>query len=253
MKRTVLSLLLVLSLLVIPVVSATELSYVSDAADILSYDEWAALEAIGEEIAQAYDCGVYVITVDDYSDYGNGDVFEVSYQLYHEYELGIGSDRNGILLLLSLEERDYALFVYGDDAEYAFNDYGLRKLEDAFLDDLEYDDWYGGLKDYMTTCQSHLKKAAQGNPVRESRVKYIPIVIGISLFIALVICTLLKSQMKSVFKKAEADSYAAEGSFQLTNSHDHYTHTTTTRTKINKDSGSSSRSGGGGSGRSGKF
>ena len=253
MKNTLLCLLLILSLLFVPAVNAADLSYVTDEADLLTSEEWAKLESIGGEIAQEYDCEVYIITVDDYSDYGSGDVFEVAYQLYHEYDLGKGTERNGILLLLSMEYRDYALFVYGDNAEYAFDDYGLQKLEDKFLDDLQYDDWYGGLQDYMSTCRNYLEKASEGNPVRQSRIQFIPIVIGISLLIALIVCSILKMQMKSVFKKAEADSYATEGSFHLTNSHDLYTHTTTTRTKINKESGSSSRSGGGGSGRSGKF
>ena len=252
MYRKVFILLLVLSLLAVPAAMAAEFPYVCDDAGLLTEDQIATLESMGQSAADNYGIGMYIITVDDYNDYGSGDVFEVSYQLYHEHSLGRGDERNGILLLLSMQERDYALFVYGDQAEYAFSDYALQMLEDQFLDDFKWDDWYDGLYDYMETGLEFLGKAAQGEPVRENMMKYTPIVIGIALLVAYLVCGFFKSQMKSVFKKAEADTYTDEGGLVLTDSQDHYTHTTTVRTKINTSS-SSSRSGGGGSGRSGKF
>ena len=51
------------------------------------------------------DCGVYFALVDDYTEYGNGSVFEVTYQLYHGSELGMGSGRDGIIVLLSMAEQ----------------------------------------------------------------------------------------------------------------------------------------------------
>ena len=36
----------------------------------------------------------------------------------------MGDDRDGIIILLSMAERDYAMFVYGTYAETAFNSYG---------------------------------------------------------------------------------------------------------------------------------
>lgn len=252
MKRKILIVLLVLSLLSIPFVAAADLGYVTDKANLLTPEQIQSLEQISQDAAAKYGVDVYVITVEDYSDYGSGDVFEVSYQLYHQYNLGNGADRNGILLLLSMEYRDYALFVYGPDAEYAFSDYALQKLEEEFLDDLGWDDWYGGLYDYADTCRDYLGKAAAGEPVQQNPMKYVPVVILISVVIAFIVCSILKAQMKSVFKKVEADSYTDEAGLNLSGSRDQYTHTTTSRTKISS-SNSSSRSGGGGSGRSGKF
>ena len=79
---------------------------------------------------------------------------------------------------------------------------------------------------------------------------------------ALLVCMILKGQMKSVRKGVDANVYTtAGGGLKLTDSYDHYTHTTETRRKIESDSGGGgrssggtvSRSGGGGHGRSGKF
>ena len=43
--------------------------------------------------------------------------------------MGEGPNRDGIMLLLSMDDRDWAMFCYGSHCEYAFNSYGQQKLE----------------------------------------------------------------------------------------------------------------------------
>ena len=59
------------------------MQYVFDVAGLLPYEKWEKLEARAEIISQKQDCGVYFVLVNDYTEYGNGSVFEVTYQLYH--------------------------------------------------------------------------------------------------------------------------------------------------------------------------
>ena len=69
MKRKVsifLLLAVLLTFLVLPA-QATELSYVTDAANLLSYEEWDYLETLCGDISDQYNCGVYVVTVDDFT------------------------------------------------------------------------------------------------------------------------------------------------------------------------------------------
>ena len=240
------------------------MQYVFDISDLLTYEEWEDLETRAADISNRQHCGVYFALVDDFTDYGDGSVYEVTYQLYHGSELGIGANRDGIIVLLSMEERDYAMFVYGEYAEYAFNSYGQKKLEETFLTDFEYDDCYGGISHYLNTCDEFLTKADSGEPVREALwvwvVSYLFMIIFITAvccIISGIICYMLLRGMKTVSQKVEANEYIAEGGLQLTERYDQYTHTTETRTKIQKESSSGgstrSESGGGGSGRSGKF
>lgn len=240
------------------------MQYVFDISDLLTYEEWEELEARAADISNRQHCGVYFALVDDFTDYGDGGVYEVTYQLYHGSELGFGADRDGIIVLLSMEELDYAMFVYGEYAEYAFNSYGQKKLEETFLPDFGYDDWYGGISHYLNTCDEFLTKAESGEPVREALwvwvVSYLFMIIFITAVccvISGIICYMLLRGMKTVSQKVEANEYIAEGGLQLTERYDQYTHTTETRTKIQKESSSGgstrSESGGGGSGRSGKF
>lgn len=254
LSAIVMALLLTLALCVPALAADGTMNYVIDGSDLLTYEEWEKLEDQAAAISQRHGCGVYIVIVDDYTVYGTGGVYDVTTQLYNDPENGFGEGegQEGIILLLSLNERDYALFVHGEKAEYAFNSYGQAELENAFLPALGADDWSGGFAAYLIACDDYLTRADAGDPVRESSIGRVIPVVGGSCVIALVVCLVLKGKMKSVRRKAQARSYVAAGGLQLTERYDRFTHTTeTVRTIENKSS--SSQSGGGGSGRSGKF
>ena len=231
-----------------------QLYYVTDEAGLLTESEDIELEAMAESVSKQYGVGVYIVTVDNYQNYGTGSVFEVTYGIYHDYTMGEGENRDGIMLLLSMAERDWAMFCYGDSCEYAFNSYGQEKLEEVFLDNFGDNDWYGGFSDYITECSFYLQKAADGEPVRQSPTLGIIIVVCVALYIALMVVGLMWFLMSRVAKQKTANAYIA-GNLNLTGQSDVFTYRTETRTKIESSSsgGSKSHSGGGGSGRSGKF
>lgn len=239
--------------LCVPVLAANRtMNYVIDADNLLTYEEWEPLEDQAAEISRRHGCGVYVMVVDNYTTYGSESIYDTAAKIYHDDSFGEGAGLDGILLLVSMSTRDYALFVCGEYAEYAFNSYGQSMVEDAFLPSLSENDWRGGFSAYLTACDEYLTLAAEGAPLQESPVGGILMAVGISCAIALVVCLVLKGKMKSVRRKAEAQTYVTPDGLCLTDSYDRYTHTTETRRRIEKNN-SSSHSGGGGSGRSGKF
>ena len=75
-----------------------------------------------------------MVTLENYRDYQPEGVFKATYTLYHDNTMGEGPNRDGIMLLLSMDDRDWAMFCYGSRCEYTFNSYGQRQLEDVFLD-----------------------------------------------------------------------------------------------------------------------
>ena len=241
---------------------------ITDTVGLLTSDEDLTLEERAEEISAQYGVGIYLLILEDYSEYYD-DPYETAYELYHQNTLGLGEDRDGVILLMSMSDRKYATFFYGPKAEYAFDAYGQELMEEEFLDDFRDDDWYDGFEDYLEVCDEYLARAEAGDPVRGdyssaggSSVSGIGttilVCLGISAVIAMIVCLILRGKMKSVRKGTHADAYVA-GSLNLTASRDQYTHTTETRTKIEHESsdsgggGSSACSGGGGSGRSGSF
>lgn len=257
MTAFVLMLLLVLSLGISA--SANEnTGYVFDYAQLLNSSEAEQMNEFAQDVAEEYDCGLYIMTLDDYTDYDDDlDVYDAAWNIYHELELGVGKERNGVFLLLSIEDRDYALFVYGEDAEYAFNDHGLTLLEEEFLDDFGDNDWYAGFADYLTTGADYLQRAAEGDPVRGSPAILIVIFILVSCVISLIITGVFWLQMKNVRMKSDARVYASAAGLNLTIRQDSFSHQMVSRRRIERSSGSGSgsrsHSGGGGHGRSGKF
>ena len=248
MKRRILGLLFSICLvfsLTIPV-SADSSVYVLDQAGILSMEEQTDLTEQARTVSEAYACGVHIAIVPDYMVYGSS-VEAAAEQIYHQYSMGYGPNQDGMVLLLSMADRDYDLCAYGT-GNTAFTDYGKEQLAQTFLDDFGDDDWYAGFTDYISTSGEYLQMAADGTPFDVDTdpnndmgplTKFI-IVIGVPALIAGLICLFLKRGMRSVYKAASAQEYTTPDSLKLTVNTDRYTRTTTTRTKIERESSSSS-------------
>lgn len=279
-SRVLLCLLLLVPLVLAPVMSATAAAekqqsetlpyYVSDVAGLLTSSQWQDLESAAEQISEQYQCGVYLVTIKDYREFGSYQSYwNFSQDFYTRYKLGLGEQRNGILLIMSMEERDYSLLAYGSDAHYAFTDYGKEVLENRFLDNFRNNDWYGGFKDYVNGCGELLKRAAAGEPLdvhHESSEGLnsginTAIVVGVPLVTAFGVCEGMKRQMKPVRQQERADEYIVPGGINLSLKRDVFVNRTVTRTRIHSEPRVSGGGGGGGttinsqgfSGHSGKF
>lgn len=239
-----------------PDLSAEGMQHVFDSSGLLTDQQRQELESRAEALSQSHHCGIYFALVDDYTDYADGSVYEVTYQIYHNMQLGMGEDRDGLIVLLSMAERDYAMFVYGDYAQYAFNEFGREQLEERFLGYFGDDDWYRGISHYLDACDEFLTKAEEGDPVRPAYWKWHILAGAIGCLAAGTICAQRLSPMKTVHQKAEANVYLTHGGLKLTKREDQFVRMSETRQKIDKGGsggGTHSESGGGGSGRSGKF
>ena len=163
MKKRIITVLLALTLLLclsVSVFAESQLWNITDDAGLLSDEEYTQLESYAESVSETYGVGVYVITIDNYEDYYDSP-YETAWQFYHEYTLGEGDDRDGIILLLSMDNRQFANFVYGPKADYAFDEHGVLELNDWYLDDFRNDDWAGGLNHFVAGCEDFLAKAAR--------------------------------------------------------------------------------------------
>ena len=266
MKRilSLLTVLLLLAALCLPAAAAEDpLPYVCDTVPLLTDAEWESLESQASRLATMYQCGVYFITVGDYTDYGDGSIYDVAKAIYQVNDLGWGEEKSGVLLLLSMAERDYTLIAYGY-GNTAFTDYGKDYLSEQFLDDFGDDDWAGGCEDYLVTCGEMLRMARNGEPMDfGSQVRTWHLVL-ISLAIGFVLAFALCSSWRRACRKQTATAREAAGylvgDMTFTQRSDRYVRTTQTRTKIERSTESSSGGSGGTtvdhdgfSGTSGKF
>ena len=168
MKKRALTLFLALLaalMLTVPVWAETQPgdSFIYDDVGILSEENIASLEQMAEQVTWRYNCGVYVVVIQDYTEYGDSR-YTAAQNIYNNMDFGVGSNRDGIMLMLSMWDRDYELYVkdYGVSEE-AFSPYALDLLKEEFLDNFADDDWIGGFTDYMNNCADYLDRAEQGN------------------------------------------------------------------------------------------
>ena len=264
-KKITLSLLLALCLVlslggVALASSQITMPHVTDAVGLLTQDEVLALEAQAEQIAEDYGCAPYILVVENYRDYEDTyDVREAGMNLYERWGLGYGPEKNGLLLMLSMAERDYALVTNGSVTHQAFTDYGQEALREQFLDNFHNDDWAGGFRDYLDGCAWLLEQARNGTPydVNTAPKGFNPLILVIPLVLALAVCLVLTAQMKTAKRKTEAGDYMVQGGTEMRVVQDIFTHRTVTRQVIQSEN----KGGGGGttinargfSGKSGKF
>lgn len=234
--------------------------YVVDEAGILSAEKCGALNDAAAAVSEEYGCGVYIVAVGDMADYidpcavnANGESGMAAFSEYAWEALELDSD--GIMLALSMADRDFELTAHGEIGNAAFTDYGKYLLQDEFLDNFREDDWYGGFADYIDACGRYLEANANGTPIDVEPEE--PLTFGeklgsglligmpVGLLAAFIVCGIYKRQLKSVSRASGAARYALDGGAHVTAREDRFTHTTEVRTPIRTESGPK---GGGGSG-----
>lgn len=234
-------------------VTTTDSTYIVDGAGLLTSSEAQTLEAQAKEIADQYACGLYIYT-------SNGTTsFTAAEDLYEREGLGYGDGKEGVLLVLGMAERDYAIVAYGG-ANDAFTEYAMDYLEEEVVSELKNNDWYGAFSTYLSTGSYALQMAADGKPLTwqsNPAVRALGLLISIilGLMIAGGVLYSFEKKMRSVYTGDTADQYVTQHGVKVDVRQDKFLHRTTTRTKIESKSSGGSRSTNsrGFSGRSGKF
>lgn len=238
MKKKVISivLLLVLCLAMATPVFATSITadmrYLSDSADLLSPEEEHDLYIQLEQLSLEYNVHIFIATVDYF---GNGDISDYIEFYYDQSELGYGANKDGILLLVSMEPREVAILSNGA-AHDAIGDSEIDEILDAITDDLSDGNYADAFHTFIDECDHYLDDHFNFNIG-----KNLLIALVIGLVIGLITAFSLKAQLKSVRPQNQADAYVKPGSMQLTHRSDLFLYRQVTRTR--KESSNSSRSG----------
>ena len=226
---------------------------VLDEAGLLTQSELGELDARAWEITHTYGCAVYIVTTGSMD---GMDAAPYTEYLHEKYGMGYGSDQSCVILMLSMEERDYNIMAHGY-GNTAFTDYGKDRMAEEFLDELGDDDWYGGFTEYLDCCDEYLAAARDGKPVDKGRSAVVGIALGVAfpLLAAFLVCSKFKSEMQTARAKTEAKNYVDRQGLVLTGRNDRFLHTTRTERYIEpeKKSGGTTVNSRGSSHKSGKF
>lgn len=256
MKRKLTCLILALFLLC-PLVTAFAVEgRILDNADLLWQDEEAALEAKARAITEEYGMDVAILTVYDYEGFYIEDYAD---DFYDVNGFGVGSDYSGVLLVIALDSREWAISTCGK-AIYAITDYGIEGLFEEMAWYLSDDDFYEAFDAYLTALPYYFDAYEQGNPVdghvggyngpgsveigtREDVVYYgknppygLAPVIGI--LIAGIVILIMRAGMNTKRPQRSAASYLTDGSYDLRRQQDIFLYSQVSKVRRQQQSNS---------------
>ena len=223
----------------------------ADKEGLLTEEEQEELLAWLDEISERQQCDVVIVTVasiegktaTEYAD----DYFD--YQGY-----GYGEKSDGILLLVGMKERVWAISTHGSLGISAFTDAGLDYIKEDVQFQLKLDNYAKAFRTFASLCDQFLTAAHKGKPydVGNLPIKHASPSILIFLFPIGILIMAWKSRskkrsLKSVVKKTGAISYKVPNSLHLWVDEDRITGSHVTKRKRHEESrdrGGSSGSGG---------
>ena len=221
-----------------------------DEAGLLSDDEADSLLAQLDEISERQNCDVIVVTVASL-DGKTAESYADDYFDFNGY--GLGQDRDGILLLLSMEDRDWAISTHGF-AITAFTDAGQSYMTDHFLSYISDGEYAQGFQKYAELCDQFLTQAKEGEPYDTDNLPkgsvafvWLPIDIVIGCIIAFFRAQGKKKRLKTVRKKVSARDYIVQGSLKARTNREILLNSVVSSSDISSSDNGSSDSGGGSS------
>ena len=238
-----------------------------DHAGLLDESEIEELESQARRLSTQYGMDIVIVTV-----HGLEGKSSESYadDFYDENGYGLDSENSGILLLLSMEDRDWAISTCGK-AIYAFTDYGIQSIFSEMSNSLSQDQYYLAFSKYLDALIPYLEAYAHGRPIdgnssnyegpgtyipgtQDNVVHYEPIRdmkwylkrVGISFIVGAVVSCIvlliLRSQMNTTKAQKNATSYMLSDSYRIELQQDIFLYS-----QIRKERKSENSSGGGSS------
>lgn len=238
MKRKLLSVILAVVLCFSLAISAAAAYDVGvwDEADLLTAEEEAWLSAQLVEISRLSQAEIVIMTLESA---GDRYIDELVESVYDTMDFGYGESRDGVLLLICMDIREYRILSNGYAAA-AIDPYDIDCIGDEITPYLSAGDYAEAFDLFADQCAYYLDGYVNGFPFDFGGSLVTCLIIG--LVLAVIVVLVLKGQLKSVRQKNRAHDYIKPGSMNLTVVQDIYLYRNVTRTK--KDTGNGSRSGG---------
>ena len=257
MKRHFCKFLLIL--LLIPALLLTvfvdQHDYVIDHADILTDDEERVLEDGISRLQQFFDVDVVILTEASL----NGERPQNYADHYYDSH---GYQDNGVLFLLSMEERDWYISTCGD-VIYALTDYGIQQIGEEMLPYLASGFYYDAFDTFLAELYDYLDALESGSPIDgnadysgsyyhgdQEEILYYEEPFTPSLLVAMMIgipaglVTILVMRLMMITRKPQrtASAYMSSGSFRIIGQRDLFLYSKVS--KVRKPQQTSSSGGG---------
>ena len=219
---------------------AAQMPRLVDAADLLTQNQEAELLDRLDRVSQELQVDVVIVTMESLGGYSADAVVEA---YYDEYGFGFGPNRDGVLLLLSMAERDYRILSNGFAAD-AISMSDIDTIGDHIVDELSAGEYMEAFMEFTSLCVYEIEGARNGFPFAFG--KSLLISLGIGFAVAFIATGIMRAQLRSVKTRTGAREYTVPGSMHLTHSADLFLYRTLDRRRKPQNNSSGSRGGGGG-------
>lgn len=218
----------------LPVFASGSLPNLVDDAGLLDSSQREELEETLSEISQTYQCDVVVVTKNSL---GGKAATPYADDYYDEKGYGYGEAGDGILLLVAMQERQWAISTKGDGIRI-FTDAGQEYMVEKFRPYLSDGDYEKAFLCFADICEDFLAQADLGTPYDVGNMPkeklspwWILAAAVIGFVISLLVTGVMKGQLKTVKRKPTADNYIKDGSFVLRRERDVFLYRNVSRVK----------------------
>lgn len=209
------------------------LPHMVDNAGLLTAEQRTALNRKLKEYSEQCQCDISIVTVNSTE---GKDVELYTVDFYDFNGFGYGSGRDGLMLLLSMEGRDWCVSRHGK-SEYIFSQSVTDEMVGNISEYLSDNDYYTAFDKFADDYLYKYEHAGKVSPV------WIPIDIVIGFLIAYVVMKAKTSNLTSVRAKKNAAEYVVPGSMAITASSDRFLYMNVVKTPRPKETSSSSGGG----------
>lgn len=227
--------------------AAWEVPLLVDNAGLLTEAEQSELLATLDEISERQQADIVVVTADTL---GGKTPMEYADDFYDYNGYGFGENNDGVLLLVSMEDRDWWISTTGYGI-YAITDAGIEYISEKFLSDLSDGDYAEAFSTYAELCDDFFTQAKTGQPYDVGHMPKEPfnfawclagaLVVGYA--VAAIVTGGMKRKLQTVRFQSAANSYVKANSMNVTESRDIFLYTHVDRRPKPKDTSSSGGSG----------
>lgn len=236
MKRWIMLFLCLLVLLPCFPAGKAQARKVVDDADLLTSSEEAELEQKAQALADKYQMDVVLVTAWSLG----GKSYQAYADDYFDYNgYGIGSERSGVLFLVSMEDRDLYISTSGEGID-ALSDRDIKNLLSKASGKMSDNEFYEGFNSYLNALESKLKVYRRGIWGQLPKMLLIGLLIG--AVVGGIVLLVLRSQMRTAKPQIGAKEYVVPGTYALRQRQDVFLYS-----QVHRVRRSESSSGGGGS------
>lgn len=219
----------------------TNKDYVVDEADLLTDTEESELESKIVSFVKTYEADIVIVTENSI---GNKTATEFADDYFDYNGYGQGSSDDGILFLISMENRDWAISTKGYSIQ-VFTDSRQETMVDEMISDLSGGNYYDAFNTFINNCDYYYD-VEYSSPGGQNYTPFNIVTIGICLLIGFLLALIpligMFAQLKPVHSATGAVNYEKDGSRQMTVTRDRFIRHHITKVPIpkNDDHGGSS-------------